>query len=862
MDKITRSLIVIFLIFLGTQSGFTQSNKNTLLQWPVKSDKLTLSKTSKETFVKPLDTLTLTSKKAGEIKVIDGKGNEYLLQSIDKKLQFKAGGAIGMQLILLFDKNNCLIDRLSFQVDCETQLHESSGYYEKLLDVLYFTMINEYRREASIYRYKGKDYHIFVSWLRDHVHTLKGMKYFYPELKSGIDLYADSQREDGMLWDNYSHRYSEEDGSYWVQRFRYGDFVRTAPEDGMLFTRIPVENDVEYLFIEGIYYTWKSTGDDAWMASLLDQAIKALGYTLNSPLRWSEKFQLLKRGYTIDTWDFQNDEDAKISAGEGNAPDPMIIKENTTRFGVMFGDNTGMAAACHYLAEMLEYADRDKEANEIRKIGDNIQNRIDKLAWNGQFYQHHIPEDPEIKRDLGVDESKQVSLSNAYSLNRNISHDKAVQIIQTYQRLRDEMPETSPGEFYTIYPPFEKGYGGHNSKWNYMNSGVTSIVAGELAHGAFEHGYEDYGVDILNRVLKLAQKTDNFLHCTYRGKMPTEPERSFVPIKLTDIANTDFYGNTVEGVNGWTGEGENDLHEFPTGKQVFQKIPFQIIVPEENGRKACLGLSSQKGYTSRSQLSVGQKAKSVYLLHTVNDNYYAGRATLIYEDGSRFSDEIGPGKISNWWYPSASQNRKEMPKMKVAWRGKNKFSDKVGVCVYGLNNPHPNKKIESIEFTAAENGTKWMVLGVTLSDYPVHFVPGIVSAGIPDNWGAAAVVYALVEGLIGVKDLSQTYDQTLIAPRWVAADVDEAATVIKYEASEGYAAYHYQMKDNELSIDFTGSGSTFDLKVLLPQDRRIRSIQLDDKSIDYSVEKVEGSVYLCLNSEGNGVKKLFVVFED
>lgn len=592
MNKIFCSLIILSLIFSVPQSGIT--NTTAISQWPVKSDVLILSRTSGIELAKPFDELTVYSKKSGKIEVIDGKGNLYFSQKIDKKIQFKIGGAIGTQSIHLFDKNNCLIDRLSFQVYCETQLHESSGQYEKLLDILYYTMTHEWSREAGIYRYQGNDYHVFVSWLRDHVHTLKGMKYFYPELKSGIKLYADSQREDGMIWDNYSHSYSEETGSYWVQRFRYGDFVRTSPEDGMLFTRIPVENDVEYLFIEGIYYTWKATGDDAWMASLLDQAIKALGYTLNSPLRWSEKFQLLKRGYTIDTWDFQNSEDATISAGEGNAPDPMVIKENTTRFGVMFGDNTGMAAACQYLAEMLELVERDKEADEIREMGDEIQKRIDDLAWNDQFYQHHVPEDPDIKRDLGVDESQQVSLSNAYSLNRKIAHDKAVEIIKTYQRIREIMPETSPGEFYTIYPPFDKGYGGHNSKWNYMNSGVTSIVAGELAHGAFEHGFETYGVDILNRVLKLARKTNNFLHCTYRGQMPTEPERSFHPIKLTEVANTDFYGNTIEGVNGWTGEGENDLHEFPTGKQVFEKIPFNIIVPEENGRKACLGLSSQK----------------------------------------------------------------------------------------------------------------------------------------------------------------------------------------------------------------------------------------------------------------------------
>ena len=175
--------------------------------------------------------------------------------------------------------------------------------------------------------------------------------YYYPELKSGIDLYGDSQRSDGMIWDNYTHRYTKEEGSYWVQRFRYGDFVRIVEENNKVFTRIPVENDVEYLFIEGIYYTWKATGDDDWMNGMLDKALKALDYSRNDPLRWSEKYELLKRGYTIDTWDFQNDEDASISSGEGNLVDPMVIQEDKTRFGIMYGDNTGMAASCGYLAE-------------------------------------------------------------------------------------------------------------------------------------------------------------------------------------------------------------------------------------------------------------------------------------------------------------------------------------------------------------------------------------------------------------------------------------------------------------------------------------------------------------------------------
>ena len=71
-----------------------------------------------------------------------------------------------------------------------------------------------------------------------------------------------------------------------------------------------------------------------------------------------------------------------------------------------------------------------------------------------------------------------------------------------------------------------------------MNGGVTSIVAGELAHGAFEHGFEAYGADILTRLLDLSEKTGGFLHCTYRGAMEPAPKRTFQPVSLKDIANT------------------------------------------------------------------------------------------------------------------------------------------------------------------------------------------------------------------------------------------------------------------------------------------------------------------------------------
>jgi len=793
----------------------------------------------------PLQDLLISSGEPGFIRVFDGQNQEYFKQEMTGSANLTIGGAIGNQLVILEDKKGRVTDFATFRVDCKTSVDDSSGKFRKLLDVLYYTMTNEWERESSVVQYDGKYYHHFVRWIRDHVHTLKGMKYFYPELKTGIDLYAESQREDGMIWDNYNKRPAE--GDYWEQRFDYGDFVRVVDGGRQEFRRIPAENDVEYLFIEGIYYTWKASGDHSWMKKMLDPALKAVSYSTSDPYRWSEKYRLLKRGYTIDTWDFQNDEDADISTGPDHYADPMVIKLPYTRFGIMFGDNTGMAVSCDYLAEMLDFAGRGEEAEQIRKTGTGIRERLNQLSWNGKFYTHHVPEDPEISRNLGVDEKSQVSLSNAYSINRNLSPDQAESIIKTYMELRDKMPASSPGEWYTIFPPFGQGYGSHNTKWSYMNGGVTSIVAGELAHGAFEHGFEAYGADILNRLLALAEKTDGFLHCAYRGAMEPAPKRTFQPVSLKDIANTDTHGNTVTRVAGWTGEGENDLHEFPSGKQVFDEIPFEIIDPASNGRKACLGLSGEKPYANEAKLELGKKAASIYFIHTTNRAYYAGNIVLSYKDGTEHVDHIGPGKISNWWYPSAPQDRKQTPAMRVAWRGKNYMSRNVGVCLYGLNNPKPEKEIDHIRFISAGDSTKWMVLGVTLSDHPRFFMPDMISAGIPDNWGAAAVVYALVEGLCGVKDRGVAYNKVTLSPKWPVANEHKADVTIKYPASGGYVSYSYLLSTNTISLTFTGSLEDTRLELLLPEGKVAQRVLINYRETVFSLMKKASSSYLVVD---------------
>jgi hypothetical protein len=819
---------------------------------------ITIDNNTDMAYFSPLDQIDISLEKKYSIDVLDGKGNKYHESESSDKHSFIIGGALGNHLILVKNKRGIIVDIASLKVDARTGIKDKSNTYGQLLDNLYYSMIGQWGKESFVARYEGKFYHFFVRWIRDHVHTLKGMKYFYPELNSGIDLYADSQREDGMIWDNYNR--VEGLKSYWEQRFSYGDFYRKTSDGEYEFRRIPVENDVEYLFVEGIYYTWKATGDDKWMSGLTGKAKKALEYSITDPYRWSEKYQLLKRGFTIDTWDFQPMEDADISTGEGNPPDQMIIKRGKTRFGIMFGDNTGYAASCRYLAEMLEYTGKADEARKYRKRADDIMERLNHLTWLDDHYLHHLPEDTNIDRDLGVNQREQVSLSNAYSLNRGIGKEKVSAIIRKYQEIKAELPESSPGEWYTIYPPFEKGFEVNSDKWEYMNGGVTTIVAGELARGAFENGHEKYGLDIIDRISALANENSGFLESVYRGSISERPPTKFTPVSLKNVANTDFSGNTIhKNAMPWIGQGDNDLSTFPVGNQFFKDVRFEVLSPDENGGKAVLGLSGDKGYTTTAKVNINQQAKSIYLLHCATKNI-VGNICFVYSDGTRHYDYMDKSKIANWWYPSPPADHKHVPKATIAWTGKNKHSELIGVYACGINNPNPGKTIKHIEFEGPKNNSKWMVIGLTLSDQKAYFKPDKVSKGIPDNWGAAAVVYSLVEGLAGVKDDGQAFQKIDITPRWAITGEKESDVTIKYPASGGYVKYIYQDTGISIKLLLTGNAKQKKYGILLPEGKTANKLVLNNHEQEFTTKKSGSLTYVVFESTKDNIDNIEITY--
>jgi hypothetical protein len=791
-------------------------------------------------FVKPLEIVTVAVSTPGTLIVKDAKGREYNRIIDGGNISFQVAGAAGDHTVILFDKKGKSFDSVKFTVVTTTCI-DDGGSIADMFRLFHNGMMVYNPDGVEEITWNNKTYRYFVNWVLDNNNTMKGMQYFSPYSRDLVDLLCEHQQPDGMIW-SFVNKGEDE---YHYYETAYSSINYFKKDTGVWFVRQPAENHVEYNYVNMIYQHWKASGDDDWMKSNLNCAQRALDYNFTDSARWSKRFQLLKRPYCIDSWDFQvNDEYTPYAP----ISPTMVIVPGKTKYGIFFGDNTGYYEACNQLAEMLDHVGYTDKAAIYRNRAREILNRLIALSWNGKFFTHFIDEDPSVRRNLGVDEKAQIAQGNMYSINRGLSHEMNVAIIKTYLDLKQHLPVGSPGEWYAIYPPFEKGFSMHNTKWQYMNGGVAGHAAGELARGAYENGYENYASEILNKLYKLGKENGNRIWFAYTGSIPPPPPPArFRCIDISKQANMDLFDQGSKEAFPWmnTTRPGNDMRGLPTGSQVFKTIPFRVIDPAANRRKAVIGVSTLPGYPRTVEVPVNDSAACVYLLHSSSDNIpsnVAGAITFQYDDGSEASQYLMKYKdVTNWWFSSLESDHSG-----VAWWGSNLCSTKVGVCWAAVENPHPSKKISTLVFHGPLEGGIYAVIGITLADR-IHYIrPRVESFGGPDNWAAANAMAALVEGLAGVKNDGLAYNNVSLSPRWTSADIDSVDVNISLPASGGYVAYRYINKPEikKIVMDITGSGDNVHCRILLPAGcRSIQSALVNDQQIPYKITSIENSYY-------------------
>lgn len=345
------------------------------------------------------------------------------------------------------------------------------------------------RNDRFTFMLDGRPIMAHPKWVRDHIGELRAFKHWEHDLRQYLELIAEHQAPEGFFYEMVQlptdlHVETVDDSC------KYYDQA-----NNLYFIRLEMEADIEYLMVEGSLAVYQATGDEAWIRKMLPALERGIEYMITSPKRWDKEHGLVKRALTIDTWDF----------ADGQPPENRMILPHA-KMSIMHGDNSGVYAAMKTLAWLDTRFGYPERAAYWERHAAKLKENLDKYCWTGKFYQHmlHLGHDGVD----GSDERERMSLSCAYDMNRGIMTFDQIQ--ETLQEYRRRLEETECfAEWFSVNPPYES-FGGVNHelypKNIYVNGGLSSLVAGELAKAALENGQERYGWDVLSRLMRCVER--------------------------------------------------------------------------------------------------------------------------------------------------------------------------------------------------------------------------------------------------------------------------------------------------------------------------------------------------------------------
>lgn len=338
------------------------------------------------------------------------------------------------------------------------------------------------REDRRLLFVDGRTIMACINWIRDHVHEMKAFVHWEQDLKGFLDFILDHQSDEGWFFEMIK----QTDDVHWS--FVSPKFAKKFEEDHVAATRLELEADVEYLVVEGAVRVYRALGDEAWIRRVLPRLEKGIEYMTHDETRWDAELGLVKRPFTIDTWDFT----WKPDAGTNRRIEP------DTPMSVMHGDNSGVYQAMRQLAWLRRRFGDEAKATEWEKRAEELRANMMKHLWNGTFFMHQLHLNHEGLDDL---ERGRLSMSNAYDVNRGVTTEEQTRgVIAEYKRRRETTDAFA--EWFSIDPPYACDFGRHGPG-TYVNGGITPFTAGELARAAFKNGEEAYGWDIIRRIDEL-----------------------------------------------------------------------------------------------------------------------------------------------------------------------------------------------------------------------------------------------------------------------------------------------------------------------------------------------------------------------
>ena len=461
---------------------------------------------------------------------------------------------------------------------------------------------NTINGERSLVFVDGRKMMVNKNWIRDHVHVLKAMRHWEYDYAGYVDFTLRHQRADGCILELVK----QADDRHW--RYAAPESRKFFPDDNLAMCRLDIEADVEYLLVEGATYCYRISGDDAWLARALPRLEKAIDYVTSDPQRWDARHGLVKRGYTIDTWDFTY-EPASVTNRTLTAATPQAI---------MHGDNSGVYQAMAQLAWLNGRLGHTAKAAAWRAPADALKAAMYKHLWNGRFFFHQLPLNVP---PVDAHERERLSLSAAYDMNRGLM--PVADCRRTIEEFRRRRQTTDCfAEWFTVDPPYDFTFARH-PRGDYVNGGVCLFTAGELAKAALENGYEAYGWDILVRVKEMAAR-DGTLYFLYDRTTATSINAALGPSAWGAASVLSAFDEALAGVRDagvrydairfsprWPVTGLDEVRYF-TGYEAADAIVDVRYVRRANGLRY-LVRAPAKALAAHILLPSGAAAREVWL---------------------------------------------------------------------------------------------------------------------------------------------------------------------------------------------------------------------------------------------------------
>jgi hypothetical protein len=172
--------------------------------------------------------------------------------------------------------------------------------------------------------------------------------------------------------------------------------------------------------------------------------------------------------------------------------------------------------------------------------------------------------------------------------------------------------------------------------------------------------------------------------------------------KLTENLHSDTYPN-------------NNLAGLKTGKQNLEGIPFEI--GEKLIQLGCKSLPEKPEKVEG--IKVERTVAKLHFLHATGyrteDDTVIGKYVAHYDDNTKEEIEIVYGKdVRDWWnYPCAPG----VSRGKVIWKGENEaskgFNATLQLFLMTWENPHPRKKVTSIDFLSTQTEAAPFCVAIT-----------------------------------------------------------------------------------------------------------------------------------------------------